>query len=296
MTIEQFRKHLFTHIWNFYIAMKTFDVDYGMSLEQGAHFPWEYDEYLPTRIEKLFNDLQVGVSFSENYQQIVHLLNNDERDVIMRFMAWFYHCRELTSMDMYMEESYYSGLNISALDDLVNYVEKIGPFETEVQKDELSDGFHLIMNVLKKFKTASTSLTQPRRKGKETLQLLDEHDVQDFLLMLLKPHFSITAENVVETNIDRQFLKIDFLIAKEKIAIECKFNRDRDFRQFRKEIADDLLTYSKHQDCNTIIFFVFDGELKLSNPLAIEKEFTQKHTIAGKEIAVFLVFNPTGER
>lgn len=67
---------------------------------------------------------------------------------------------------------------------------------------------------------------------------------------MLRPHFSdIRSEAVADGKTDWQFLEIDFLLSKGKIAIECKYIEDKNFNQLKMQIHENIMTYSSHPDC-----------------------------------------------
>jgi len=83
---------------------------------------------------------------------------------------------------------------------------------------------------------------------------------------------------------------MDFLIKDFKLVIEVKMTR---IGLGEKEICDQLLVdiarYQNHDDCKTLICFIYDPEGRISNPVGIETDFNKK---SGEDLAIKLLINP----
>lgn len=106
-----------------------------------------------------------------------------------------------------------------------------------------------------------------RYASRETLDITDEYDVQDLLHSLLILFFNdIRAEEVTPSYAGKS-ARIDFLLKKEGVAVEVKMTRKG---LGDKEIGDQLLVdierYKEHQDCSTLVCFVYDPDGRINNP------------------------------
>jgi hypothetical protein len=69
---------------------------------------------------------------------------------------------------------------------------------------------------------------------------------------------------------------MDFLLKAEKIVIEAKKTNDnlRD-RLVCDQLIIDIERYTVHQDCKTLVCFVFDPDRLLENPIGLEKDLSR---------------------
>ena len=123
--------------------------------------------------------------------------------------------------------------------------------------------------------------------------LLDEYDMQDLLLIMLRAYFpSVKSEQVIEGNSDRHYLKIDFLLPDTKIAIECKFFEGGYIKTLTEQLDIDIQTYHRHPDCRYLVFFIYDRGLLISDANGLEQRYAQKQTFEGKPMDIFLKVRP----
>jgi len=288
MEVEEFLNHLYKNVWIYIIRQRNFD-EYWKTDEDRNYDP---GDFYSDNIPELLKNLKEGFALHKSYQNVVGRIDLKIRPVIMDFMVWVSMMGELTANDIY--NVIYSGrnLNLKPLSNLVKIVETT-EMPIILEKQGTREKLGIIFTVIDKFTSASTSLTN-RRKNKTSIDIVDEYDVQDILHVILKPFFpTIKSEQVVSGNDDEKFLKIDFLIASEKAAIECKFIRDNNHAtSITKEINDDIQTYAKHQDCNNLIFFIYDKDMHISNPDVLEDNYTIKQSFNDKSINVFLKIRP----
>lgn len=290
MTVDKFINHLYKNIWIYIIQSKNFDL-YWKHTSNEDYDPGDFES---DSICELIKNLKNNFPFQEAYKEVIGSVDKCIRDIIMEFMAWFSYVENFSSGSIYYEVILNGNVDIKPLVDLVNLVENsekliIDDEEQSMKKDKLSS----IFTSLDKFTSSSKSLTS-RRKGKTSLIIEDEYDVQDILHTMLYPLFpTINSEQVVSGNDDKHFLKIDFLIASNKIAIETKYIKTKqDTNKLTKELNDDIQTYYKNQDCNELIFFVYDKDLLIYNPDNLEKQYTISQSFGEKRVNIYLIIRP----
>ena len=290
MTALQFTRHLYKTLWTYIISKKEFD-DYFRNDEEGNYSP---EDFYADSIPDLVTSLKNGFPFYEVYQNVIGSINDlAERNLIIEFMIWFKK-NENTTGHSIIHDFMSEGLQISALNNLIKYVEtKPLPDISENVKEKGDGKMNIIFSVLEKFTSASKSLTE-RRRGKTTLEIEDEYDMQDILHVILKPFFpALKLEEVISGNDSEKFLKIDFLISSIKVGIECKCIRDKAHANvITKEINDDIQTYHKHQDCNNLIIFIYDKKLLITNPDVLEQQYSKTQSFADKKLEINLLIRP----
>ncbi|HEY9807909.1 MAG TPA: DUF2321 domain-containing protein [Halomicronema sp.] len=129
-----------------------------------------------------------------------------------------------------------------------------------------------------------------RHSNRETLDVSDEYDVQDLLHGLLLVFFDdIRAEEVTPSYAGKS-ARVDFLLKKERVAIEVKMTRKG---LGDKEIGDQLLIdverYKEHRDCSTLVCFVYDPDGRITNPNGLIADLQKQ---SKEELKVIVFINP----
>lgn len=133
----------------------------------------------------------------------------------------------------------------------------IGAF---LQIDKLLTRFHLVAQQLR-----------TRRAPNQPLLLKDEHDVQYLLRALLRIDFEDVRPEDPTPSFAGKSSRIDFLLKDQKIGIEVKMTRDSlGEKEVGDELATDIAHYKAHPNCNTLICFIYDPDLRISNPASLK--------------------------
>ena len=109
-----------------------------------------------------------------------------------------------------------------------------------------------------------------RREARATLAIGDEYDVQDLLRALLQIDFQDVRPEEWTPSYAGKSSRMDFLLKPERLVLEVKKTRDK---LEGKEVADQLIIdierYRSHQDCECLVCFVYDPELRIANPVGL---------------------------
>jgi hypothetical protein len=71
---------------------------------------------------------------------------------------------------------------------------------------------------------------------------------------------------------------MDFLLKPEQLVVEAKMTRKGlGQKELVSQLAEDILRYQAHQDCKTLICFVYDPTGICASPQAIETDLTSNH-------------------
>lgn len=120
-----------------------------------------------------------------------------------------------------------------------------------------------IISILENFHNANKSITRERRKDKKkertTYCIKDEYDVQDLLHVIFK---SIYPKIVPEENTPKvggTTARADFIFKEFEIVLEIKMikERDRDEKEFIRQIKEDIQSYYRYE-AKYMIFYVYD--------------------------------------
>jgi hypothetical protein len=95
---------------------------------------------------------------------------------------------------------------------------------------------------------------------------------------LLKLHFADVRPEEWTPSYGGNASRMDFLLKPEQVVVEAKMARKGlGQKELVTQLAADILRYQSHQDCKTLMCFVYDPTAKCSNPTALENDFTKKH-------------------
>lgn len=127
------------------------------------------------------------------------------------------------------------------------------------------DRFHLMVRQLRN-----------RHDTRPTLDVGDEYDVQDLLHSLLTIHFDDIRPEEWTPSYAGKSSRMDFLLKDFKIVIEVKKTRNGlTGKEVGTQLIEDIERYSKHQDCETLLCFVYDPEGFVGNPRGLENDLSR---------------------
>lgn len=135
----------------------------------------------------------------------------------------------------------------------------------------------LVCTICDRFALVANTLSQ-RHDQRPTITMTDEYDVQDLLGALLKLHFTDVRPEEWTPSYAGNASRIDFILKPEQIAFEAKMTRKGlGQKEVVSQLAEDILRYQSHQDCKTLVCFVYDPTGKCNNPTALENDLTKDH-------------------
>jgi hypothetical protein len=146
--------------------------------------------------------------------------------------------------------------------------------------EKLFSQFHKVVKSLRR-----------RHSNRNSLDVNDEYDVQDLTRSILYIFFEDIREEEWTPSYAGKSSRLDFLLKKEQIVVEAKMTRQN---LTDKEIGDQLLIdiarYEAHQDCKTLVCFVYDPEGRIVNPKGLIQDLQKK---SKKEMQVVVFINPS---
>ncbi|MDO8619716.1 MAG: hypothetical protein Q7R49_07380 [Candidatus Daviesbacteria bacterium] len=131
------------------------------------------------------------------------------------------------------------------------------------------------------------------RRSKTNLILDSEDAIQDAIYLMLRPWVvDIRPENPTD-KIANRFVVKDFLLPSINTVIEAKYIRDKNHgKRIVQEINDDIETYRYHNNCENLIFFIYDPDAMIPDRLQLEKHVTSKRTYSDKVLNCFCIIKP----
>lgn len=110
-----------------------------------------------------------------------------------------------------------------------------------------------------------------RREDRATLDVRDEHDVQDLMHALLWIDFVDVRPEEATPSYAAKSSRMDFLLKQEQIVIEVKRTRPGlGAREIASELIEDIDRYKAHPECKALVCFVYDPEGLVANPRGVE--------------------------
>ena len=137
----------------------------------------------------------------------------------------------------------------------------------------------LVTHICDRFPVVAGSLAK-RHDDRETIVIADEYDVQDLLGALLKLHFADVRPEEWTPSYAGTASRMDFLLKPERIVVEAKMTRQNlGQKDVVNQLAVDILRYQSHQDCKTLVCFVYDPSGKCATPAALENDLSKDHEL-----------------
>lgn len=170
-----------------------------------------------------------------------------------------------------------AGLILQATENLVERTIRASVEETWMSPRNTDAAAILVRTICDRFPIVANALTV-RHNGRSTISIADEYDVQDLLGALLKLHFKDVRPEEWTPSYAGNASRMDFLLKPERLVVEAKMTRKGlGQKELVTQLAEDILRYQSHQDCVTLVCFVYDPTGKCGNPTALENDLTKKH-------------------
>jgi hypothetical protein len=117
-----------------------------------------------------------------------------------------------------------------------------------------------------------------RRSGRDTLEIVDEYDVQDLMHSLLRIFVDDVRPEEWTPSYAGGSARMDFLLPTESTVLEVKKTRATlGQREVGDQLLVDIARYRKHPDCKRLLCFVYDPENLIQNPRGLEGDLTRTH-------------------
>jgi hypothetical protein len=173
---------------------------------------------------------------------------------------------------------------------LDSFIEEINSFWEESPPIESPDRLALIENLCNRFHLVVKQL-RTRHNTRETLTINDEYDVQDLFHALLMINFDDIRPEEWTPSYAGSGSRIDFLIKQDNIVVETKKTRKNlRAKEVGEQLIVDIKRYQSHQNCDTLVCFVYDPDGWIDNPIGIENDLNGKHD----ELNVVVFISPKG--
>lgn len=203
-----------------------------------------------------------------------------------KYKNWIARVKKLIEDSYGKQSDYYNDFNTVSSSWSTNYNTLIRSYKPlfDAARDDLShsavsadtsvegSALGLVLNILNRFPAFVRQLKR-RYNGRAPLEVNDEYDVQDLVYALLTLHFNDIRAEEYTPSFAGAASRQDFLLKKEKIVIEVKKTRESlGAGKVGGELLIDMARYRAHQDCETLILFVYDPDGYINNPLGVKAD------------------------
>ncbi|BEN12032.1 hypothetical protein SMETP3_25200 [Serratia marcescens] len=247
------------------------------------------NQQLEERFKALEKDYEALIS--TKYTERSVLTHNMETYVDSgKYQNWISRVKKLIEDSYGKESDYYNDFNTVSNSWFSNYKTLIRSYKPlfDAARDDLahsavstntlqeSSALSLVLNILNRFPAFVRQLKR-RHNGRTPLEVNDEYDVQDMVYALLTLHFNDIRAEEYTPSFAGAASRQDFLLKKEKIVIEVKKTRESlGAGKVGGELLIDMARYRTHQDCDTLILFVYDPDCYINNPLGVKTDLESK--------------------
>ncbi|MDP3764026.1 MAG: hypothetical protein Q8Q95_00175 [bacterium] len=148
---------------------------------------------------------------------------------------------------------------------------------------------HQVINILNRLSDVISRLKH-RRKGKNSLEVRDEYDIQDILYVMLKGPFPTLQYEDPNKKVGTASSTIDFTIEELGLFIETKYISDKGKeKEIQKQCKEDIISYGNQSSCYRIIFVIFDPSHAIDNEYAFKSGIESKISMGGKELEIIVL-------
>ena len=163
---------------------------------------------------------------------------------------------------------------IDKLQDVVGRLELFEEPSTVLNREaaDRNQSMEKLRKMLNRFDKVARQLRH-RHDNRNTLKMQDEYDVQDLLHALLKLEFDDIRKEEWTPSYAGSASRMDFLLKDQQMVVEVKKAGERlKERDIGEQLTIDIAHYQKHQDCRTLVCFVYDPESYIRNPKGLEND------------------------
>lgn len=116
-----------------------------------------------------------------------------------------------------------------------------------------------------------------RYDDRSTLDVSDEYDIQDLLHSLLRIYFDNILPEEWNPSYAGSQSRVDFLLPREKIAIEVKDTRSGlNNKKLKSQLIEDKEQYKKNPKCRSLYCLVYDPDGRITNPRGFEDDVSEE--------------------
>jgi hypothetical protein len=131
------------------------------------------------------------------------------------------------------------------------------------------------------------------RRTEALLDSSNEAAVQDVLYIMLRPWIDDLVPESPNEKVANRFTVKDFWSKSSGFALEAKYVRSHEHgKTLAREINDDIESYRYHEDCDDLVFFVYDPHSYIPDASSLERHVQTNRSYDGKTLRCHVVIKP----
>jgi hypothetical protein len=178
---------------------------------------------------------------------------------------------------------------VACLESIVNRLDLIPDTPAAEMAVNVAQGQAAIVRLAERFHRVVGQLRN-RHKGRTTLNVNDEYDVQDLFHALLTLFFDDIRPEEWTPSYAGGASRIDFLLREIETVVELKKTRPSlSTKDLGEQLLVDIAKYKSHPSCRNIFCVVYDPDDIIKNPRGVENDLNAQST---PEITVRVLIVP----
>jgi REase_DpnII-MboI len=145
-----------------------------------------------------------------------------------------------------------------------------------------------LLNLLSRFHKIAQAIRDRRKgKGRDTILIQDEYDVQDLLYGLLQIYFDDVRKEDYSPSSAGANTRLDFVLKREKIILEIKITSESlPLKKLGEDLYIDIGRYKAYPDCNNLVIFIYDKGDFIRNKIGFIYDLENQSTPTFKVTAI----------
>lgn len=226
-------------------------------------------EYTRDLLYKLFDSTSIGSEFwhvGESFVSPIYYSLQEALDDHKHYVK-----SSLLKLNSILERLPLFEANEPSIDNGIGYLKVL---------EQIANRFHIVARQMRR-----------RHHERPTLDVVDEYDVQDLVHALLRLSFDDIRDEEWTPSYAGGSARMDFLLKKEQAVVEVKKTRKGLLaKEIGNQLIEDIGRYRVHQDCKTLVCFVYDPDGYINNPDGIERDLSRN----SDGLSVKVIINPKG--
>ena len=169
---------------------------------------------------------------------------------------------------------------------LASIIERLDLIEIGGSSSNFAPGLNEIFRLAERLDIVVRKIRE-RHNDRETLDVKDEHDLQDLFHALLKIYFDDVRPEEWTPTYAGAASRVDFFLPDVQTFVELKMARPSlSTKQLGEQLIVDIEKYKKYPDCRTLICIVYDPEGGISNPRGVENDLNSAPGDIGVRVTI----------
>lgn len=160
---------------------------------------------------------------------------------------------------------------------IISIISRLGLcMEEEPVLQTSSKALSVLDSISGNFPSFADQALKRQRNRRPLCTINDEYDLQDIVHAILRLFFKDIRAEEWTPSYAGEASRMDFFLKPEGIAFELKMTRaGLDGKKVGQELIVDTAHYAQYPHCNTLFCFVYDPDLRINNPVGLERDLAK---------------------